>query len=261
MLKPTSIPTWATDSAAEVVAPPVGRKAIGYTANARPAHTHINWLFKTIGEWCQYLNDATLDGDHTVDGALDVTGTLTANIANITANLTANEIEAEAITANVVLDTPLLEADSATITNATISTLALSNNPTHNFTRRRHIPMCGASLFDGTVSIAAANDADANCAMVVGQTLMIPIVNPDGGNFSSIQIQASVGGGVTLTAQLVEKSGASNTVRATATSSGSGEQVVTISPSALSTYGLFFVKITLSGGSATVRYVITAIYG
>jgi len=57
MTKPSSVPTWATDAAAQIATPPAGKQAIGWQpAEPLPAQ-HLNWLFKAIIEWLPWLRD------------------------------------------------------------------------------------------------------------------------------------------------------------------------------------------------------------
>jgi hypothetical protein len=56
--KPTSIPTWATDPAAGVIAPTGPQQATGWTT-AKPPYQWFNWWMKAVGSWLTYLDGLT----------------------------------------------------------------------------------------------------------------------------------------------------------------------------------------------------------
>lgn len=74
--KPSSVPVWNTggDNNTE---PSSGKKITGWTVGEQPPSDYFNWLFKLIGEWCQYLSDGALTGAITMASTLGVTGAVT----------------------------------------------------------------------------------------------------------------------------------------------------------------------------------------
>ena len=82
--KPTKLPRWAS------VTPPspdpgAGKQDVGWVTGERPPAQYSNWLAYWNYKLAEYLNDGNLQGAHTFDSTVGVTGVLTAN-ANINAN-------------------------------------------------------------------------------------------------------------------------------------------------------------------------------
>lgn len=75
MAKPTILPTWATDQTNNLE-PSAGQKASGWDMNQPAISSYFNWLFYTIYIWLAYLDAGVFDGPITVNGNLNVTGTL-----------------------------------------------------------------------------------------------------------------------------------------------------------------------------------------
>lgn len=70
--KPTSVPRWNT-AGHNRVEPAAFEKVEGWENGARPASSTFNWLQGLTGDWCQYLSDGALSGNHTIAGTLGVT--------------------------------------------------------------------------------------------------------------------------------------------------------------------------------------------
>lgn len=77
MAKPAQLPEWGTDQSNEVE-PTAGQKTTGWTPNQTAVSSYFNWLLRIIYEWLAYLNAGALEGNHSIDGTLDVTGVVTA---------------------------------------------------------------------------------------------------------------------------------------------------------------------------------------
>ena len=55
-VKPTELPRWADDVAAEIVNPTSGKKDIGWVGNETPPAQYFNWLLNSIYKWIEYLS-------------------------------------------------------------------------------------------------------------------------------------------------------------------------------------------------------------
>lgn len=85
--KPASVPTWATDANYPVsgetysatptkVAPTGTRRIRGWEPKKKPPAQVENYERNLIGQWCQYLSDGALTGNHSIAGDLSVTGSV-----------------------------------------------------------------------------------------------------------------------------------------------------------------------------------------
>ena len=72
--KPLTIPLWCTTGAK--VSPPSMIVEDGATPGQSLPAQYINWLLNLSGNWAQYLSDGELEGDHSIDGDLTLTGEL-----------------------------------------------------------------------------------------------------------------------------------------------------------------------------------------
>lgn len=59
--KPTVLPEWATDGAADVVAPSAGKQASGYAEGEMPPAPEQNWLHLHAFRWIEWLDDGDCD--------------------------------------------------------------------------------------------------------------------------------------------------------------------------------------------------------
>lgn len=74
MPKPTQIPTWATDPAAQITEPINARKTLGWLpGDALPAQ-ELNWILNRQGQWLDWLEKASRGAE--VFTALDVAGSV-----------------------------------------------------------------------------------------------------------------------------------------------------------------------------------------
>lgn len=73
--KPSSLPEWASDLS-NVTEPSSGQKATGWTSGQDGVSSYENWKSELIYRWCEYVRDGEFEGDHSIDGALEVTGDL-----------------------------------------------------------------------------------------------------------------------------------------------------------------------------------------
>ena len=74
--KPPTVPRWAETILgvqSGVIVPPIAKMDIGFTKGERPPNEYVDWLFNTLGRWMQYLSDGELEGNHAIDGGLDIT--------------------------------------------------------------------------------------------------------------------------------------------------------------------------------------------
>jgi hypothetical protein len=87
--KPADLPIHATDAsypmdgapeegAATKVAPVLGKKQLGSRPAEKPPAQSENWWKNLVYQWCAYLGDGELAGDHLIDGALTVAGPVVA---------------------------------------------------------------------------------------------------------------------------------------------------------------------------------------
>jgi hypothetical protein len=77
--KPSEIPTWATTpaDATHVVQPSAGKRLLGWQPGERPGCEYLNYDQNLLGDWCQYLSDGALTGNHSIAGTLSTTGACT----------------------------------------------------------------------------------------------------------------------------------------------------------------------------------------
>ncbi len=66
---------WASTGGAELLTPSSGLRDTGFESGTLAEPGYVNELLNRAYAWFQYLNDGVLTGDHTVNGALHVTGT------------------------------------------------------------------------------------------------------------------------------------------------------------------------------------------
>ena len=81
--KPASLPRWA-NVGGSIVVPISAKLDVGFVADEEPPAQYLNFLHNLVFQWMDYLNDGNLEGAHTIDNTLGVTGLITA-----TAGLTA----------------------------------------------------------------------------------------------------------------------------------------------------------------------------
>lgn len=86
--KPTDEARWAETAggtpAANIVDPSSGQKDTGWTTNQIPPSAYFNDWMRKAYKWFEYLNDGALQGAHTFDSTVGVTGLITAT-AGVTA--------------------------------------------------------------------------------------------------------------------------------------------------------------------------------
>ncbi len=85
--KPTQLPRWATAATPDPAtqpAPGAGKQDVGWKTGERPPAYYQNWLQYWNYKWAEYLNDGALQGAHTFDSTVGVTGLITAG-AGVTA--------------------------------------------------------------------------------------------------------------------------------------------------------------------------------
>lgn len=75
--KPTSLPIWATDPAAQVTEPNVAKKQQGHLGGEPLFGDYENWYKRLVFLWTEYLRDAVLAGVHRFLDAVQMDGTLT----------------------------------------------------------------------------------------------------------------------------------------------------------------------------------------
>jgi fibronectin-binding autotransporter adhesin len=79
---------WAVNGvdadAANVTAPSSGQRDTGYALNQIPPSSVENYLRNRVYRWLQYLSDGQLSGNHSIAGALGVTGLATLASAAVT---------------------------------------------------------------------------------------------------------------------------------------------------------------------------------
>lgn len=65
MPKPSTLPRWATDGAAQIVEPTSGKKDIGHVPGERPPAQYENWFKNSTWEWLDYV-DQQLEATRTI---------------------------------------------------------------------------------------------------------------------------------------------------------------------------------------------------
>lgn len=81
--KPTTLPRWAS------LVPPSpdpgsAKQDVGWKTGERPPARYKNWLQYWNYKWIEYLNDGALQGAHTFNSTVGITGTLTTAQINAT---------------------------------------------------------------------------------------------------------------------------------------------------------------------------------
>lgn len=79
MARPSTVPTWATDGGAEVVAPEAGQQTAGWATNDILPAGILNWLFKSSGALLDWLKTHAAAVDE--DNAWSILQTFLANVA------------------------------------------------------------------------------------------------------------------------------------------------------------------------------------
>ena len=78
MAKPSALPTWNTSGTNRTEPSPTD-KAAGWGLNSDGVSSWMNWWMHTAYLWAAYVDSGALEGDHSIDGNLDVTGDVRAN--------------------------------------------------------------------------------------------------------------------------------------------------------------------------------------
>lgn len=58
--RPKDLPEWATDPAADIVEPTLGKKIIGWLTDEEPPAQFFNWWKNKVFQWLEYTEDVTL---------------------------------------------------------------------------------------------------------------------------------------------------------------------------------------------------------
>jgi hypothetical protein len=66
IIRPNSLPTWATSNTADVVEPPLAQKEIGWLPDDQPPAGWMNWFQRYVGEWLDYLDENASGWAYTV---------------------------------------------------------------------------------------------------------------------------------------------------------------------------------------------------
>jgi len=74
--KPSTLPIWATDPAALVTEPNLGKKELGHADDEPLFGDYENWYKNLVYRWTEYLRDGVLSGDHSIAGKLNIAGGL-----------------------------------------------------------------------------------------------------------------------------------------------------------------------------------------
>lgn len=80
--KPTQLPRWATAATPDPAtqpAPGAAKQDVGWKTGERPPAYYQNWLQYWNYKWTEYLNDGALQGPHTFNSTVGVTGLITAS--------------------------------------------------------------------------------------------------------------------------------------------------------------------------------------
>ena len=93
--KPSAIPTWATNAldlllAPTKVQPPTLKQQSGFAGGERPPASHLNWLLNNLYLWAEYLRDGALQGAHTFNSTVGITGLLSSAAITAAGLITAN---------------------------------------------------------------------------------------------------------------------------------------------------------------------------
>lgn len=80
--KPSLVPRWNT-AGANRTEPTAPKKVLGFVNGERAASSYFNWLHGLAGDWCQYLSDGALTGNHSIAGTLTATSLAVTNGATV----------------------------------------------------------------------------------------------------------------------------------------------------------------------------------
>lgn len=75
--KPTETLTFEPPDAS-VVAIPSAKQAVGFLPGEKPPAQYLSWIFRTLSRLYNYVVDGQFTGNHSIAGALSVTGNVTA---------------------------------------------------------------------------------------------------------------------------------------------------------------------------------------
>lgn len=87
--KPATLPRWA-DVGGAIVTPAAGKLNVGYVPGERPPAQYKNWLQYWNYKWIEYLNDGALQGAHTFNSTVGISGLLTSAAITASGLVTAN---------------------------------------------------------------------------------------------------------------------------------------------------------------------------
>ncbi len=158
--KPATLPAWCTDNV-NMTAPDAGRQTTGWNNQDDGISDWDNWKSFWAYKWCEYLRDGALSGDHSIDGALDVIGETTLDVALVDSLQVATEFVCNAFAdlANVIQRTGI-------ISPAAIAAQANDWNPTG---------LSGASI----VRMSATGAQSITGMVAPGSGAVVTLINID----------------------------------------------------------------------------------
>lgn len=209
--RPSGPALWATDStftsgptagSPNKVKPSNGRIAEGWRPGDKPPAENLGWQLNLIGQWTAYLSDGALDGDHSIAGALDVTG----------------EVSADVVTAN----SATVGGDAAIAGNATIAGNLTVTGAIKHGARTLHV---GAAAFVADSAATSLSQLGYVTATSVAK-LFAPIALPAGKRIKSVTVYYDRNGSGSVAPKLERMNPSTGTITAvwtgTTDSTGSG---------------------------------------
>jgi hypothetical protein len=153
MAKPTQLPEWATDETNNTE-PSSGQKETGWEFNQPAVSSYFNWWQHLVFLWIAYLNDGELDGDHVIDGNLEV----------------SNDLEVGGT----------LDVAGPILANGNVD---VSGHVLH--AARAHVQGFDGGLSSGTA--LSFHTSNATCTIAAGDTVLVPCRAPLIGGLSRIR--------------------------------------------------------------------------
>jgi hypothetical protein len=223
--------------AANVVTPNSGQRDTGWTPNQIAVSSFINKLALESFRWFQYLSDGQLDGDHSINGSLELLGAFST------------------------LDVPSTATVGQLVSTGDVETGGLYVRPA----RRRQHPATMGQQVTGT---GGTWNAAEWISGATSDVFVIPLVLNFGERITLIEASVDPASTGTITVDLLEMNETTgiSVSQGSATSSGAARQTLSFAPTggplpvntaAIKSYGLQYTFTTATGHRVRSAWVST----